>query len=149
MHVHGFSDQPSNGTLVVCGDTVSIVPVSACAAALCSQSLAVIRAAIPCIRAAVVSNLHPQHHGPVLGELDKVARVRLRLRLRFGHVGRVGSFASVWPTVSCVPVLQDYATHCERILAKIVQIVMDLTEKSCATFDVRAGKGWAGQDGVR
>ena len=80
MHVHGFSDQPSNGTLVVCGDTVSIVPVSACAAALCSQSLAVIRAAIPCIRTAVVSNLHPQHHGPVLGELDKVARVRLRLR---------------------------------------------------------------------
>jgi hypothetical protein len=23
-----------------------------------------------------VSHLHPQHHGPVLGELDKVAKVR-------------------------------------------------------------------------
>ncbi len=43
--------------------------------ALCSQSLAVIRAAIPCIRAVVVAHLHPQHHGPVLGELDKVGKV--------------------------------------------------------------------------
>ncbi len=56
--------------------TAGLKMISSKHLALCSQCLAVVRAAISCIRAAVVSHLHPQHHGPVLGELDKVAKVR-------------------------------------------------------------------------
>jgi hypothetical protein len=36
-------------------------------------------------------------------------------------------------------VVQDYTTHSDRIINKIVSIVMDLTDKCCAGFDVRRG----------